>query len=271
MQSPPISQTEIHSRTNNHIDELLELWWAEQGAAKPKDLELLALAMPFPRGQAIRALDLCCGPGDVGRAIRQIYPKAQIDCIDRDPFLASICKAVNQRAGIPGMLVVRDLNDDGWLDELSRNYDVVATVNALHWFDAGSAGQIVKEVHGTLRGGGLFLLAEPACPETLFLAGFEEWKAKQPPRYKRENWERFWSRANALLGYDHTTLLGPRNDDRIGDGMSVGGWIRLLERAGFELIDVLLRDADQVIIGAVKSSDADTGGIRSNAHGQSSA
>ena len=33
--------------------------------------------------------------------------------------------------------------------------------------------------------------------------------------------------------------------------MRVAGWIRLLERAGFDLIDVLLRDADQVVIGAV--------------------
>jgi tRNA (cmo5U34)-methyltransferase len=259
MPSPPISQAEIDARIGSHIDELLELWWAEQGASKPEDLELIALAMPFPRDQAIRALDLCCGPGDVGRAIRQIYPKAQIDCIDRDPFLTSICRAVNQRARIPGRLVVSDLKDDGWLDELPGNYDVVATVNALHWFDARRAGQLVKDVHGTLRGGGLFLLAEPVSPETPFVAGFEEWKAKQPPRYTCENWERFWSRANVLLGYDHTTLLGPRHTNRIDDSMSVAGWMRLLERADFELIDVLLRDADQVIIGALKSVSGEPG------------
>jgi len=103
-----------------------------------------------------------------------------------------------------------------------------------------------------LRAGGVFLLAEPASPEKPFAAGFDEWKAKQPPRYTRENWERFWSRASALLGYDHTTLLGPSHADRIGDDMSVAGWIRVLERAGFGLIDVLLRDADQVVIGALK-------------------
>lgn len=257
MQSPPISQAEIDARIHGHIDELLELWWAEQGSSKSKDLELIALAIPFPRGQAIRALDLCCGPGDVGRAIRQMYPKAQIDCIDRDPFLTSICRAVNQRARIPGTLVVRDLKDDGWLDELPGNYDVVATVNALHWFDAERAAQLVADVHGTLRGDGLFLLAEPACPETPFLTGVEEWKANQPPRYTHENWERFWSRANTLLGYDHTALLGPRQTNRIGDGMSVAGWICLLERAGFTRIDVLLRDADQVVIGALKSIDPD--------------
>jgi len=260
MQSPPISQTEIDTRISSHIDELLELWWAEQGASKPKDLELIALAMPFPRDQAIRVLDLCCGPGDVGRAIRQIYPKAQIDCIDRDPFLTSICRAVNQRDRIPGRLVVKDLNDDGWLDGLPGNYDVVATVNALHWFDVRRAGQLIKDVHGILRDGGVFLLAEPASPETPFVAGFEEWKTKQPPRYTPENWERFWSRANVLLGYDHTTLLGPRHANRIGeDGMSVAGWRRLLEGAGFEFIDVLLRDADQVVIGALKSVSGEPG------------
>ena len=43
------------------------------------------------------------------------------------------CRAASQRAGIPGKLVVRDLNDDGWLDQLPGNYDVVATVNAVHW------------------------------------------------------------------------------------------------------------------------------------------
>src|SRR5262245_45217292 len=172
MQSPPISQDEIDARIGGHINELLQLWWAEQGASKPKDLELIALAIPFPRGQAIRALDLCCGPGDVGRAIWQTYPKAHVDCIDRDPFLTSICRAVNQRDCIPGTLVVRDLKEDGWLDEVPGNYDVVATVNALHWFDMRRAEQLLKDVHGTLRGGGLFLLAEPTTPEAPFVAGF---------------------------------------------------------------------------------------------------
>src|SRR4030095_13406226 len=249
MQSPPISQVEIDARIHDHIDELLALWWAEQGASKPKDLELIALAIPFPRGQAIRALDLCCGPGDAGRAIRQIYPNAHIDGIDRDPFLTSICRAVNQRDRIPGTLVVRDLKDDGWLDELPGNYDLVTTVNALHWFDAERAAQLLDDVHRTLRCGGLLLLAEPACPEALFLTGFEEWKARQPPRYTRENWGLFWWRATEPLAYAHTPLRGPRHANRIGGGMSVAGWIRLLERAGFELVDVLVRDAGPGVIG----------------------
>src|SRR5262249_30810747 len=158
------------------------------------DLELIALSIPFPRGQAIRVLDLCCGPGDAGRAIRRVYPNAQVDCVDRDPFLTSICQAANQRELIPGKLVVRGLADEGWLDELPGDYDVVATVNALHWFDAQRAEELVRDVHGALRPGGVFALAEPVSPEAPFATGFEEWKHKQPPRYTRESWERFWSR-----------------------------------------------------------------------------
>jgi len=251
MKPTPISQAEIDARIHDHTDELLELWRAEQGASKTRDLQLIASSIPFPRTAAIRVLDLCCGPGDAGRAIRQTYPNAHVDCVDRDPFVTSICRGVNQRERIPGTLVVSDLNEEGWLQQLPGRYDVVAAVNALHWFDDARASSIFEDVRGTLREGGVFLLVEPATPEPSFAAGFGDWKAKQPPRYTRENWERFWSRAQALLGYDHTKLLASPGAARIGDDMSVAGWIRLLEGAGFGLVDVLWRDADQVILGAL--------------------
>jgi SAM-dependent methyltransferase len=253
MQSPPISLAEIETRIGPHIDELLALWWAEQGTAKVRDLEMMATVLPFPRDRSLRALDLCCGPGDVGRAIRHSYPNAQVDCIDRDPFLTAMCSGVNRRAKIPGRIVTRDLEDDNWHADLTGGYDVVATANALHWFSVERAGALLREVRGLLRSGGVFLFAEPAAAETPFAAGFEEWKARQPPRYSHDNWKRFWSRANALLGYDHIKLLGSRDADRIGDGTSVGEWIALLKDAGFTRADVLLRDADEVIIAAMSS------------------
>ena len=131
-------------------------------------------------------------------------------------------------------------------------------MNALHWFDAARAEQLIKDVHGNLSDGGVFVIAEPVTAETFFAAGFDEWKRKQPPRYSQENWQRFWARANALLGYDHTKLLGSRDDQRIGSDLSVAGWTGLIERAGFGSIDVLLRDADQVIIAALKLSSHTT-------------
>lgn len=252
MQPPPISRTEIAERIGGHLDELLALWQAEQGAGKPRDLALIAASLSLPQDRALRVLDLCCGPGDAGRAIRRDYPAAEIDCVDRDPFLISICEAVNRQSQIPGKIVVADLAADGWQDGLAPGYDAVAVVNALHWFEIARAERLARDVHALLRSGGVFALAEPVSPEAAFEAGFEAWKATEPPRYSQENWLRFWSRANALLGYDHPKLWGPRTADRIDERLSVARWTRLLGDAGFAEIDVLWRDADQVIVAAVK-------------------
>jgi SAM-dependent methyltransferase len=252
MPSFPFGQCEIEPRVAGHLDELLKLWWAEQGPSKPRDLDLIASSLPFARSDALQILDLCCGPGDVGRAIRRAYPKAQIDCIDRDPFLISLCASANKREHIPGKIVLADLEDDEWHNGLARSYDVIATVNALHWLDLECGERILRDTHALLRKGGVFVFAEPATPEAPFAAGFESWTEKQPPRYARENWERFWTTANKYLGYDHIASLGPRNDDGIGDTLSAASWVRMVQEAGFSLVDVLWRDADQVIVAAQK-------------------
>jgi SAM-dependent methyltransferase len=249
----PLSLDQIKSKlTNDNLDELLRLWWAEQGEAKKRDLELIAAAIPFSPRQRLRVLDLCCGPGDVGRAIRSRLPKAGIDCVDRDVFLMAICIGVNRREGIPAQSFVRDLLSEAWSTGLSRDYDVIATASAIHWLSFRRAAEVFREVFQHLRPGGVFLFAEPASGDKKFAREFGEWKARQPARYSRENWERFWSRANELLGYDHTKQLGPRDAGQIDDKMSVLGWIKLLQNSGFESIDVLLRDADEVILAAAK-------------------
>jgi SAM-dependent methyltransferase len=247
-----LTQSQIEKKlTNEDLDELLHLWWTEQGAEKRRDLDLMAAAIPFRPDATLRVLDLCCGPGDVGRAIQARYPNSQIDCVDRDVFLISMCIGMNRRAGVSGQNFVRDLWDTEWHNGLEPEYDVVAAANALHWLDARRVAQVSQDVLRLLRPAGAFLFVEPACTEKTFAAGFTEWKSRQPSRYSRENWERFWSRANEILGYDHTKLLGSR-DSQLVEGMPVSGWVRILRDAGFESIDVLLRDADEVILAAAK-------------------
>ena len=247
-----LTQSQIEKKlSNENLEELLDLWRTEQGTEKRRDLDLIAAAIPFSEDATLRVLDLGCGPGDVGRAVRARYPKSRIDCLDRDVFLISICIATNRREGVSGQSFVRDLWDADWCSGLERDYDVVAAANALHWLDARRVCELFKDVFRLLRPGGVFLFVEPACCEPTFAAGFAEWKSRQPSRYSRENWERFWSRANEILGYDHTKLLGSR-DSHLDEGMPVSGWVQVLRKAGFESIDVLLRDADEVILAAAK-------------------
>jgi trans-aconitate 2-methyltransferase len=250
MQPPPISQDEIDARIAAHFDELLALWQAEQGEAKARDLELIAAVLPLAGDQPLRILDLCCGPGDVGRAVQRRFPNAHVDGVDRDPFLTSICRRVNGQSGAKSETFVRDLEDVDWHSPLSPPYDAAVVANALHWFTPKRAGEIAMDVLRLLRAGAAFILVEPTRVDTPFRAGFEAWTATQPPRYRRENWERFWSRANHLLGYDHTKLLGSRSD-RMEEG-TVADWVALLREAGFTSPDVLWRDADELMLGAIK-------------------
>jgi SAM-dependent methyltransferase len=255
MHQPPIDQSEIDARIRDHVEELLHLWWAEQGGpTKDRDLQIVSSSIPFPRDRALRTVDLCCGPGDLGRAIRQNYPNAQIDFVDRDPLLLSICSGFNRRAHIAGTYRQVDLNDESWCHGLrTRHYDVIAAANAIHWLSASRAEAVFGDIHGLLDDGGTLFFAEPAGPELPFAPGFDEWKARQPSRYEQGNWKAFWDRANSLVGYDHTELMGSPEGDRIGDGMTVRGWIDLVEANGFQTVDVLWRDADVVIFAAQKA------------------
>jgi SAM-dependent methyltransferase len=255
MKQPPIGQSEIDARIKDHVEELLHLWWAEQGGAtKDRDLRIISACIPYPRDRALRAVDLCCGPGDLGRVIRQDYPNARVDFVDRDPLLLSICREFNRGVQMSGTYRQLDLNDESWAHDLpAREYDVIAVANAIHWLSLNRAQAVVADIHRLLDDGGTFLFAEPASPEVPFASGFDDWKTGQPARYAVENWKAFWNRANSLIGYDHTELLGSRAEGRIGDGMTVRGWIDLVATCGFQTVDVLWRDADVVIVAARKA------------------
>ena len=235
------------------LDSWLHLWHTEQGPAKPVALQLIAAAAPFPVDQALRVLDLGCGPGDAGRAIQSRFSRAQIDFIDRNEFFISLCGAVNRRARIGGRTWVRDLGQPGWRRDLPRDYDVVLAVNSVHWLSVARAAELFAEIFQSLRSGGVFLLMEPAAAAPPFAPGFKEWQKEQPSQHKYEHWRRFWSRVNDLLGYDYGFLGDPPdNQSRIGDGLSVMQWVGLLTGAGFESTDILLRDAEKVVLASVR-------------------
>jgi SAM-dependent methyltransferase len=251
------AEAEVERRLQaDDIDEWLALWHAEQGPAKPAALDLMAAVIPMASDARVRVLDVCCGPGDVGRAIRARFPKAEVDGVDRDLMLTGLCKVANQRRGMPGQILRRNLDAPGWDADLQGSYDVAAVGNALHWFTLERARVLLVEVLGRLRPGGLFVFMEPVSPMAEVAAAFAAWRAVQPPQHRREDWLAFWSRVNAFLGYDHFDLGARPPTGRIGDGLTSVQWVELVREAGFAAADVLLRDSEKAVVAAWKSDQA---------------
>jgi SAM-dependent methyltransferase len=248
------TQAEIEDKLRGEdLNTWLDLWRAEQGPAKPAALMLITAAIPFPIDRSLRVLDVGCGTGDAGRVIHSRFPRARIDFVDRNEFFVSLCGAVNRRDGIGGRTWVCDLSEPNWRRDLASDYDVVVAVNAAHWFSLANATKLFGDIFQSLRSGGVFLLMEPAGAEPPFAPGFGAWQKEQPSQHKYEDWRRFWSQVKALVGYDYGFLGDPPDDqNHIGDRLSVMQWVGLLTDAGFVSIDILLRDAEKVVLAGVR-------------------
>ena len=248
------TQAEIEDKLRGEdLNSWLELWHAEQGPAKPAALKLIAAAIPFPIDRSLRVLDVGCGPGDAGRVIHSRFPHSQVDFVDRNEFFVALCSAVNRRDGIGGRTWVGDLAESNWRRELASEYDVVLAVNTVHWFSLTKAAGLFTDISQSLRSGGVFLLMEPAAAAPPFAPGFDAWKKEQSSQHQHEDWRRFWTRVNALVGCDYGFLGDPPDDQQhIGDSLSVMQWVDLLTDAGFQSVDILLRDVEKAILASVK-------------------
>ena len=90
-------------------------------------LDELVFALPFKQSQPIRAIDLGCGTGTIARRIKDIYPQAQITCVDIAEKMLNIAQT---KLGNGGDVRYQLANFEDY--EFDSSYDVAVSSLALH-------------------------------------------------------------------------------------------------------------------------------------------
>jgi len=104
------------------------------------------------------ALDLGCGPGSLSDRLLRRFPRARCVAVDRDPVGLQIgARAIGTRGGRLRW-VDADLGAPRWTEGLGRpRFDAALSTTALHWLRPDRLRQLYRDLHRTIRPGGLVL------------------------------------------------------------------------------------------------------------------
>jgi len=224
------------------VDDWLGLWCASQGGeARARRFAQIAAVLPLDPHAGARILDLCSGPGDLGRAVHQRFPLATIDCVDADPVLLGLCRALNLRAGVAGRTLQRDLWRSDWIRGIGEGYDAACVAAALHWFDRDRFSEVLVELHALLRPGGFVAISEPISTHPIFRETLGAWERECGSSWDPAAWDEFLERSRRQFAHAPVQPeTSPGGEPVIGDaGMPVREYLDRLDAAGFVASDVI--------------------------------
>ncbi len=182
-----------------------------------------------------RLVELCCGAGDLARAVLGRFPHARLLALDGSPAMLERTRAACAAAG--ARLTVRpfDLAATDWR-RLEPAPDAVYSSLAVHHLDGEGKRRLFRDISGLLRPGGRFVLADivmPADAAGLRIAA-EDWEAEVARRSRaRHGDDRDLQRFREL----HWNFFR-WPDDPVDRPSSVAEHLSWLAQAGFEAVDL---------------------------------
>ena len=197
-------------------------------------VEALVNTLPFDHSEGIEVIDLGCGTGTISRAVKDIFPKAKITCLD-------ISGKMLQIAAIK-LKDVRDavyINSNFYDFSFDEKYDAVVSSLALHHL-ATKEDKLgfYKKIFSCLNTGGVFVNADVvlASTDSLQERYMEQWKNFMRTNVPSEEVEGKW----IPTYYD---------EDRPAQMME---HFEMLKDAGFKVVDVVWKYYNYAVYMAVK-------------------
>lgn len=182
-------------------------------------MDVLISAIPFKENKKIKVIDLGCGTGNITKALKERYPKAEVMCIDLAKNMIELAKAK-----------LRKYNDiEYWCGDIrkfdyNKKYDAIISSLVLHHVDKKEKRRFYRKVFNTLEKGGVFYSADLILASNKHLEGMYlgKWKA-----FMRRHFSLF--QINKMLKHKD-------DEDR---PIKLTTEIKLLTDIGFKDVDVI--------------------------------
>jgi tRNA (cmo5U34)-methyltransferase len=118
-------------------------------------IDALVTALPFSQTQSFRVVDLGCGTGTIARRIQDMYPKAQITCVDIAQKMLKIAELKLGTSNICYQLA----NFEDY--EFNATFDVAISSLALHHLvNDEDKTKFYKKIYNCLNPSGVFYNAD---------------------------------------------------------------------------------------------------------------
>jgi tRNA (cmo5U34)-methyltransferase len=196
-------------------------------------LEALVLTVTYQKGKILVA-DLGCGTGTIAKRILEIYPNAEVTCIDLAASMIEKAKVKLLKYNNVEY-IVKDFYDF----DFEKKYDAVLSSLALHHLkNDQDKKSFFKKIFDALKGGGVFYNADVVLGsnETLQNLYMKKWKDFMLKKVSASEVESKWI---------------PKYEDE-DKPTELIEQLRWLEEIGFKAIDVIWKYYNFAVYGGVK-------------------
>ncbi len=122
----------------------------------PEMIESLILTIPFHQSSSINVIDLGCGTGTISKCIMNLFPNANLTCLDLAENMIEIAKIK-----LAGYSRTRFQLGDFRSYEFDDKYDVAVSSLALHHLVTNDdKSTFYRKIYTSLNPGGIFLNAD---------------------------------------------------------------------------------------------------------------
>lgn len=196
-------------------------------------LDALVSAIPYQPSQTIRVIDLGCGTGSIARRIKDIYPQAQITCVDIAEKMLQIAKT---KLGEDARYQLANFENY----EFDATYDIAVSSLALHHLVSDKDKiDFYTKVYNCLLPGGIFYNADVVLGSNSHLN-----------QLYIEKWREYMLKAVSNAEIESKWLPQHYDEDHPANLMNQLSW---LQDIGFTEVDIIWKYYNFAVYGGVKA------------------